>query len=147
MKPKTTTNFAVQEETPQESSFAVSSVTPEQIAIWVRERSIDPEIEKSLEAIAAKKNEISDITQRIAASDKGQSAIFQDQERVRSNLQRLGHTPEEAALRQRYIRQLEEQENRLGTIRKEREKLESSRVAAQKQLDEMIRNLSVDKRL
>ncbi len=146
-KPKTTTEFIVQEESPLESRFSLSSVTPEQIAVWVRERSIDPEIEKSLRAIAVKKSELNDLVQKIAGLEKEQSDIFRDQERLRDNLSRLRNTPEEAALRQRYISQLEDQENRLGTLRVERDKIENSRAALQKQIDEMIQALSFDKLL
>jgi len=146
-KPKTTTEFTVQEESPLESRFSLSSVTPEQIAVWVRERSIDPEIEKSLRAIAVKKSELNDLVQKIAGLEKEQSDIFRDQERLRDNLSRLRNTPEEAALRQRYISQLEDQENRLGILRVERDKIENSRAALQKQIDEMIQALSFDKLL
>lgn len=146
-KPKTTTDFVVQEELPLESSLAISSVRAEQIAIWARERSIDPEIEKALQAVVGKKDEINGLSQKIDALDRERNDIFKDQERVRGNLQRLNQTPEEAALRQRYIRQLDAQENRLSAIASEREKLDQSRAAAQKQLDELIQKLSLDKRL
>ncbi len=127
--------------------MSVSSIRSEQIAVWVRERSIDPEIEKSLQGIVDKKTEINDLTQKIESLDKEQNDIFKDQERVRGNLQRLGQTPDEATLRQRYIRQLDGQENRLAAIRTEREKLDSSRAGAQKQLDVLIQKLSIDKKL
>lgn len=146
-KPKTTTDFLVQEESPQESSFYISSITPDQIAVWVRDRSIDAEIEKALQAIADKKGEVDSLAQKISALDKEQNDIFKDQERVRGNLQRLNQTPEEATLRQRYIRQLDSQENRLAVMRTEREKLDNSRAAAQKQLDDLIQTLSLDKKL
>ena len=146
-RPKATTEFIVQEESPLESAFSISSITPEQIAIWVRERSIDPEVEKSLQAIADRKSEINDLNQKISALDKEQNEIFKDQERVRGNLQRLSQTPEEATLRQRYIRQLDSQENRLAAIRTERDKLETARTAAQKQLDALIQKLSLDKKI
>jgi hypothetical protein len=147
VKPKTTADLVVQEESPQESRFSISSITPDQVGVWVRDRSIDPEIQKSLESITAKKNELNAITQTIAALDKEQSDIFRDQERLRGNLQRMGQTPEEAALRQRYVRQLGEQENRLAAMKTEREKAEASRALAQKQLDDLIQNLSLDKSL
>ncbi len=66
---------------------------------------------------------------------------------MRGNLQRLSQTPEEATLRQRYIRQLDSQENRLAAIRTEREKIETARAAAQKQLDALIQKLSLDKKI
>ncbi len=145
--PKSTAKFAVQEESPLESSFSVSSITPDQIALWVRDRSIDAEIEKALKTIADKKNEVNALAQKIAALDREQNEIFKDQERVRSNLQRLRQTPEEATLRQRYIRQLDNQENRLEAMRNERETLEASRMAAQRQLDDLIQKLSLDKKI
>jgi hypothetical protein len=147
LNPSSTKEYTVQEEAPLESSFSVSSITPEQIVLWVRERSIDPEIEKALQIIAKKKSEVSDLAQKTGALDRERDDIFKDQARVRDNLQRLRQTPEEATLRQRYIRQLDSQENRLETIRKEREKLEASRAAAQKQLDELIEKLSLDKKI
>jgi hypothetical protein len=146
-KPKSTTEFVVQEESPLESSIAVSSIGAEQIAIWVRERSIDPEIEKSLQTIVEKKTEINDLTEKIDSLDKEQNNIFKDQERIRGNLERLNQTPEEATLRQRYIRQLNDQENRLNAIGSERAKLDQSRSAAQKQFEELIQKLSLDKKL
>lgn len=66
---------------------------------------------------------------------------------MRENLRRLGRTPEEASLRLRYIRQLEQQENRLGALRAERSRLEDTRRVAQRQLDEMLQNLSFDRKL
>ncbi len=145
--PQSTSELAVREESPLESSFSVSSITPDQIALWVRERSIDPEIEKALQSIAEKKNEVNGLAQKIAALDREQNDIYKDQERLRSNLQGLRQTPEEATLRQRYIRQLDSQESRLDTMRSERDKLEASRAAAQRQLDDLIQRLSLDKRL
>ena len=59
----------------------------------------------------------------------------------------MGRTPEEAQLRQRYIRQLERQETRIGALRAERDRLDTARLAAQKQLDDMLTNLSFDRTL
>ncbi|MFQ5724534.1 MAG: hypothetical protein ACE5G6_08565, partial [Terriglobia bacterium] len=144
VEPKQTVEFAVREENPQQTTYALTNITPEQITLWVRQKAIDPEIEKALQRIVAKKNEINELNQRIQALEQEQKEIFRDQERVRNNLARLGRTPEEANLRLRYIRQLEQQENRLGALRAERARLEDARAAAQKQLDQMLQNLSFD---
>lgn len=146
-KPKTTTELVVREENPQQTTYALTNITPEQITLWVRQRSIDREIEQALARIVAKKNEINDLNKKIAALEAEQTEIFNDQNRVRENLRRMGRTPEEANLRQRYIRQLEQQENRLAALRAERARLQSARAAAQKQLDQMLQNLSFDRKL
>ena len=146
-KPKTTTEFAVREENPQQTTYALRNLTPEQITLWVRQKTIDAEIERALQRIVAKKNEIDELNKKIATLEEEYNQIFRDQERVRENLQRLGHTPEEATLRLRYIRQLEQQENRIGAQRAERARLEDQRVAAQKELDAMLQSLSFDRKL
>jgi hypothetical protein len=146
-KPKTTVDFVVQEEYPLENTYSVTNLTPEQIAVWVRERSLDSDTEKALQSIVAKKNEINAIAKQIETLTNEQSQIFADQERIRNNVQRLGQTPEEATLRQRYIKQLSEQENRLEAVRTERQRLETSRDNAQKQLDDLIQNISLDKKI
>ncbi|MGH9805612.1 MAG: hypothetical protein ACRD4D_10630, partial [Candidatus Acidiferrales bacterium] len=146
-KPKTTTEFTVREENPQETTYDLTNILADQIALWVRAKTIDAEIEKALQGVVAKKNEIDDIVKKLALLEEEQADIFRDQERVRGNLQRLGQTPDEANLRLRYIRQLEQQENRLGAMRAERARLEDSRAAAQKQLDAMLQNLSFDRKM
>jgi hypothetical protein len=144
-KPKTTTEFTVREENPRQTTYAIRNVTPEQITLWVRQKTIDADIERALQRIVAKKNEIDDVNKKIAALEKDEKEIFRDQQRVRENLRRLGRTPEEANLRLRYIRQLEQQENQLGTMRAERSRLEDARVVAQKQLDGMLEKMSFDR--
>jgi len=146
-KPKTTSEFAVREENPQQTTYMLSNVTPEQITLWVKQKTIDAEIEKALGRIVAKKNEIDDLNKKIAAQEQDYNDIYRDQERVRQNLQRLGQTPEEANLRLRYIRQLEQQENRIGALRAEQARLEDARAAAQKQLDDMLQTLAFDRKL
>jgi hypothetical protein len=140
--PQTTTELTVREETPRETTYSISNLTTEQIALWLRQKAINAEIEEALSSIVAVKTEISDLRQRITALEQEQNDIFRDQERVRGNLQRLGRSPEEASLRQRYIGQLEDQEDRLAALRAEREKLERQRTSAQRRLDEMLRNLT-----
>jgi hypothetical protein len=147
VKPKSTAEFVVREESPIDSSFSVASITPEQISVWTRDRSIDPEIEKALRGIVAKKNEISGLARELASLEKEQKDIFEDQDRIRSNIQRLSRTPEENALRQRYLDKLNDQETRLAVIQDEQDTLEASRAKAQAQLDELIQDLSIDKNL
>ncbi|MGH9787806.1 MAG: carboxypeptidase regulatory-like domain-containing protein [Candidatus Acidiferrales bacterium] len=146
-KSKATTELAVREENPQETVYALSNVTPEQITLWVRQKAIDAEIEAALKRILAKKNEIDGFNQQIARLEAEQNEIFRDQQRVRDNLNRLGGTPEEANLRLRYIRQMEQQETRIGSLRAERAKIEDARAAAQKELDAMLESLSFDRKL
>jgi hypothetical protein len=141
-----TERFRVSEQMPQESQYQVANVTPDQVAIWVRERSLDAETERALRVIVNKKNEIAEVTQQLNLLRSEQDSIFQDQSRVRENLNRLGRTPEEAQLRQRYIQQMESQEDRLAQLRSEQERLQGTLDQAQRELGEMVDRLSLDRR-
>jgi len=145
-KPKSNAELIVQEEYPKQTTTAVSSVTADQIAVWVSDQSIDHEIEASLETITDKMQEVSELKRKIEALDSEQKEIFRDQERIRSNIQRLGREPDESALRQRYVDKLNVQEDRFEAMSTDKEGLEAAREKAQKQLDDLIENLSLVKK-
>ena len=144
---KTSSEFTVQEELPWEEYFAVSSIYSSVIDLWAGAGSIDRDTEKLLRTVTGKRGEVSGFDEKIKALDDEQKGIFNDQSRIRENLQRLGQTPDEAVLRLRYINQLDSQENRIEAIKTERGELEAAKVAAQKQLEDLIQQLSVDKQL
>jgi len=146
-EPSATTEFVVREESPQQTTYALSTIDSDMIALWVRQKDINPAIEKLLRPLAAKKAGINDLQRQMAELEREQNEIFRDQKRVRDNLNRMGRTPEEARLRQRYIRQMEAQENRLEAIRAERERLQASLVRAQNELAAMLDGLTFDREL
>jgi hypothetical protein len=59
----------------------------------------------------------------------------------------LKGSPEEKALVERYVQQLNTQETRLETLRQEIAQLETKKDAAQAELDRMIEDLSFDVKL
>jgi hypothetical protein len=147
VKPKSTAEFTVQEEKPMEDVRAVSEITTSQIAVWVSARSLDAETEKSLREAAGLQAAIKALEQKTAALEAERKGIFADQERLRENLQRLGQSPDEAMLRQRYVKQLDDQENRIAAMKTDKEKLDAERETARGQLSEFIRQLSIDRKL
>jgi len=77
-------------------------------------------------------------------TDAQGAAVFDDQQRLRENLKALKGSAEEKALMQRYTRQLDQQETRLESLRKETADLEARRQHVQAELDKMIRDLALD---
>ena len=69
------------------------------------------------------------------------TAISRDQERVRENMKSLKGNGEEKQLLQRYVRQLQDQEDRLEVMRKELQTLTDERAKAQAELTRMIEEL------
>ncbi len=145
--PRATTELVVQEESQQETSYALSNVSDEQIAFWLEERTIDPDVERVLRRVVAKRDELASVQRAIQALDSEQASIFADQGRLRENLGKLGDSSEEKGLRRRYVSELERQENRLDGIRSERAKLDEEARTLQTELDALVQGIALEKSL
>ena len=142
--PKQLTKYAIRERRDTRDSIAISSITPEQLAVYISEKYLTGEARKHLEKIVAIKAEIVALDRESKALQQERDRLFQDQERLRRNLNSLRNTAEEKDLRSRYISQLTNQETRLDDIHNRLNQLQDSRTAQQKQLDELIENLQQD---
>lgn len=142
--PKTTKTLALRESRPTESSFALTNLSNDQIAIFLQQKSITPEIEAAFRKIVEQKAQVDSLQAEGSRRDDERQKIFDDQQRLRENLKALKGTPEERALTQRYTQQLADQETRLDTLNKESDKLQTQSDQAQKALNDMIQNLDLD---
>jgi hypothetical protein len=141
---KQTAALVVEEARPVQSSYQVSNITGEQVALFVQQRSIDKTIEDALRKILAQKAVVADLSGKKEGRESEMSKIFDDQQRLRENLKSLSNTAEEKSLVQRYMHQLNEQEDRLEALKKEIKELEGREAAAQEELDRMIGELAFD---
>ena len=139
--------FQVKEERDSWDQLAVGNITPEDIAVFVREGQISDKTRKQLEKIIDLKTNIVSVDRQINRLEKERSEIGEDQNRIRNNLRSLGQSAEEKELRSRYILQLNAQETRLGEIHDEIKKLQTERNKKQKLLERLIEQLSQDLRI
>jgi len=139
---KTTQTLVVEEVRQGQTQYAVSSITDDQVRVLVTDKLISSEVEAGLRQILAQKAEVARIGGALAARQSEIDAIGRDQDRVRENMKSLKGSAEEKQLLQRYVKQLDDQENRLETLRKEQQQLTSDRQKAQAELDRLIASLS-----
>jgi chromosome segregation ATPase len=143
-KPKTTTQLVVQESNPVETTYRISDVDEDDMTQWVTEKSLDAATEKALREVIRRQTAIAEQTNKIEALATEKTNIEKDQSRLRDNLSRLNPDhKDETALRQRYIRQMEEQEDRLAQIKSETQKLQDAVDKAQRSLDEYIQGIAI----
>ena len=147
MGAKQTAALVVEEARPEETRYQISSITNDQVALFIREKSIDPAIESALRRVLAQKDVIDDLNHQKGAREAQMNQIFDDQQRLRENMKALRGSAEEKALLQRYTQQLNDQENRLATLRRESDDLEARKTSAQAELDSMIEELAFDVRM
>jgi chaperonin cofactor prefoldin len=147
VEPKQTASMVVEEARPLQTTDEIANVTPEEITLFVRQGSIDKTVEAALQRVVGKKEVIHDLEKKKEALGEEAETIFDDQQRLRENMKALRGSAEEKALTQRYTHQLDEQENRLASLRQQTQHVDAQGKAAQAGLDQMIQELSFDVKL
>jgi hypothetical protein len=142
--PKKTEKLVVKETRPLVTTYQLSTVTDDQIELFLQQKTINADIEQALRKIVAQKDEAAKFQAQIDQRQKEINRIFEDQQRLRENMKALKGGGEEKALTQRYTQQLADQETRLDTLRREMTDLEAKRQRVQNELSEMLQQLSLD---
>jgi len=143
-KPNETATLKIDEVKPIETRYALSSLTSAQVTLWSSENLIKPATLQALQKIIQQKNEIAGLDREIEARKTQISSIDQDQQRLRENMKALKGSAEEKALLQRYTRALNDQEDKLQTVRAEITTREQQRSKSREQLDKMLQDLTLD---
>jgi hypothetical protein len=141
---KSEATLTVEETRPVETRDAISQLTDNQIEVFVRESRENVRLTQALVPIQAKKSSIAALTTQIAAHKTETTQITDDQTRVRGNMGTLKGSASEQVLLKRYVAQLNQQEDRLGALRRETADLEQARVRAQADLAQLVDALSLD---
>jgi hypothetical protein len=144
IEPKKTEKLVVNEARPLYTTFSVSSVTNDQIDLFVRQQSINGEIEKSLRGIVLQKAALANLDAQIKSQKSAMDQIFADQGRLRENMKALKGSAEEKALLQRYTRQLDDEETQIDSLKKAMKETEARRDKANAELEKMIGELDLD---
>jgi hypothetical protein len=143
VEPRTTATFTVEESRPTQTQVSVSSVTDDQVALLVRTQVLSAPLEAALRQVLTRKAEVARLTGEITRRQNEVNQIGTDQERVRENIRSLKGSSEEKQLLQRYVKQLDDQETRIETLRREIAALTDERTKAQQNLTTFIEGLSL----
>jgi hypothetical protein len=144
VEPKKTTELTVKEYRPIQNSYQLTNVTDDQIKYFLVQKMINIETERVLRKVILQKNDIAQLDATIAGRKTQITSISDDQQRVRENMKALKGSAEEKALVERYVKELNEQEDRMQSLRHEITDLQQKRESAQKTLNETIEALQME---
>jgi hypothetical protein len=145
---RSSAELTVRTQKPEQSTIAIDSrLSRDQLAVWLRERRMDTALEQAVAPVIAAFEAVQRLADRAARIDDEVERIFADQERVRENLGTLGQGPDESALRLRYVQRLEQQEQRLDTLRAEKTQVETAQDEARRRVELLVKDLVVDRSL
>jgi hypothetical protein len=144
VQPKKTTELTVKEYRPIQNSYQLTNVTDDQVKYFLVQKMINIETERVLRKVMLQKNDIAQLDATIAGRKTQITSISDDQQRVRENMKALKGSAEEKALVERYVKELNEQEDRMQSLRHEITDLQQKRESAQKTLNETIEALQME---
>lgn len=142
--PKATASLPVEEVRTLSTTYELSSLSNDQIAVFVKQGTITPEMAQALAKISVQKAIVAKFEEEMENRQKDIDRIVEDQGRLRENMKALRGSAEERALLQRYTKQLDEQETQLETLRKKIQDTEAQRDKSNDQLEKMIDELQIE---
>ncbi len=130
----------VAEERRVSQSVALTNLPDDRIVFFLQAREVDPEVKTALRRVQELKAGLADTVRRRQEEERRIQMIVQEQGRIRENMARLERT---SPLYQRYVAQLNEQEDQLAALKDVVEKIRQSEIARQKELDSYLLSLAV----
>jgi hypothetical protein len=141
---KKVTRFVVREQHVLSQQFGLSDVSDQQLAYWVEQRYVDAATEKLLRKVVDLRQRAAGIEALVARLEKERDAIHAEQKRIRENLQSLGDRPSEKDLRERFVRTLNAQEDRLEAIERELRQRHDESDACRQEIAALLAGLEYD---
>jgi hypothetical protein len=142
--PKATASLPIEEVRILQDSFQLTNLDEDQIAVFIKNGSVSPNVTEALKKVAAQKATVAKLETEMENRQKDIDRIVADQVRLRENRKALKGSAEEKALLQRYTRELDQQETELDSLRKTIQDTEPQRDKANNVLDDMIANFDLD---
>ncbi|HFE46660.1 MAG TPA: hypothetical protein ENJ18_14390 [Nannocystis exedens] len=136
--------FVVTEKGEERETTKVSSADGETYMLWLQSGYINENTYKALAEIAALTSEASELRRQVHTNEQSIEEIFSDQTRLRKNLSALGSAANEVKLRDRYVRELSSEEDRLAELRRAIKTLTQEREAKENVLRAKIAALTFD---
>lgn len=123
--------------------YALSTLSPKDLEVFVLSRSIDENTRARLAKLIDLRIKINQTNAKLEADGKESAEISQDQNRLRENIEALGKTPEAKRLIARYIAKADEQESRIEQIDAEKKSLQAEKERLENELAVEIKNFEI----
>jgi len=134
--------FPVREERLYDESVSVTNLTPDVLAVYVQNKSLNENARRQLDQIAQKKREIAANDAAIRQADADVTSLTQDQTRLRSNIESLNRVSGQQDQVQAYARQLAAAETKFAALRDAQSDLRKKKTALEGELNSLTERIS-----
>ena len=145
--PAKTVRFVVNERHEEAEVCTLREIDADTVAFWVSSRYIDDATRDELQKIVALSAELTDTGRTVVETEREITEATENQDRLRKNLRALGTSPDEHKLRERYVRELGSEEDRLQSLNDRLRAARSRRAELEREIERCVRAVDVDRRL
>jgi hypothetical protein len=139
--------FVVKSKHTLQNVYGLADVSEHQLTLWVDQKYLDAKTLKTLRQAIDLRQEASKIDRILHALEKQRLGVHEEQKRIRENLQAIGDRPGEKELRERYLKTLNAQEDKLEKIDKEAQKNVEKRDDCRELMNSILAKLEYDAEL
>jgi len=136
-----TETFPVREERVYDQSVSVTTLTPDVLALYVQNKSLNEAARRQLDRIAQKKREVAANDAAIHQAEADVTSLTQDQSRLRSNIESLNRVNGQQDQVQQYARQLAAAETKLAALRDTQSDLRKKKAALEADLNSLMEQI------
>jgi hypothetical protein len=145
--PSKTGTLVVEEFHPEETTYALSNLNSDQILLFTQQKALKPALEAAFNKVMTKKAELTEVQTQLSARRLETQRISGEQARLRENMKALKGSSEEKALLQRYVQNLNQQEDRLAVLNREINDMDGQVRKLNLELNEMVQSITFDEDL
>jgi hypothetical protein len=136
-----TEKFPVTEERVYDSTFAVTDLTPDVLAIYIQNKNLTGAGRKQLAEILDRKRQIAAVDADKQRVTDQINAIVRDQARIRENISALNRVSGQQEQVQKYARRLADQEVQLASLRDRQAELERKHAMLESELNSLVEKM------
>jgi hypothetical protein len=141
---KKVTSFVVRQQHVLQQTYGLSEIGEQQLAFWVEQRYLDAATQQVLGQVVELRQQAGALEEQVKRLEKERDGIHAEQKRIRENLQALGDRPSEKELRERFVRTLNSQEDRLEQIERELRAKSAERERCREQINAVLAELEYE---
>jgi hypothetical protein len=141
---KQVTRFVVRQRQPTQTVQALAGMDTRELALWLEQKQVDARTERILREVIQAQSQVAEVDALLTRVQAEQTRITQEQARIRENLQALGDRSSEKELRERFVRTLNGQEDRLEQLRAEFEARTEERDRARERVHQLLARLEFE---
>ncbi len=133
--------LAVSEERVFDTTLSVTNMNPDVLASYLKNPVVSDAMRAQLQQILDRKREIAAADGEVRRIEEQIKSLFQDQERLRQNINSLRSVSGQEQQVQSYARQLASQESQLATLRDNQAQQQKRKAALESELNELLEKM------